>query len=138
VPDTRVKRAPLEGTRMVWPAGVEARYGITSVTRWRWERDGKLPKRDVTIGGIARGWRPETLAAAEGEPASRPTKTKARTEGAASLAPQTYRQSLPINQAPREEAARAAIFANSCEVYTPITKASEARATKCPRYAPAR
>jgi hypothetical protein len=61
----RGKRIALKrGTRVVWPAGVQEFYGISSVTRWRWEREGKLPKRDVFIGGRS-GWRPETLASAE-------------------------------------------------------------------------
>lgn len=59
------KRAPKEGTRVVWPSGVEHRYDISPVTRWRWERAGRLPKRDVTIGGRT-GWRPETLDSLEG------------------------------------------------------------------------
>ena len=67
---SRQGRAPREGTKVVWPSGVEARYDISTPTRWRWERDGKLPPRDVNIGGKT-GWRPETLAAAErGEPAA--------------------------------------------------------------------
>jgi hypothetical protein len=49
---------------VIWPAGVEHRYDISPVTRWRWERDGKLPARDVCIGGRT-GWRPDTLDAAE-------------------------------------------------------------------------
>lgn len=58
-------RRLLEGTRLVKPAGVQARYGISYATRWRWERRGLLPPRDVFVGGVAIGWRPETLAAAE-------------------------------------------------------------------------
>lgn len=56
----RDKRTPTEGSRVVWPSGVERRYDISAVTRWRWERAGKLPGRDVTIGGRT-GWRPDTL-----------------------------------------------------------------------------
>ncbi len=62
--DRRKRPAPVSGERVVWPAGVQARYGISGVTRWRWEREGKLPARDVHIGGRS-GWRPETLDAAE-------------------------------------------------------------------------
>lgn len=58
------KRAPTEGSRVVWPAGVERRYDIKPVTRWRWEKAGRLPARDVSIGGRT-GWRPETLDAYE-------------------------------------------------------------------------
>jgi predicted DNA-binding transcriptional regulator AlpA len=56
---------PRQGTAIVWPKGVEERYGISGPTRWRWERSGKLPPRDVFIGGEPAGWRPATLAAAE-------------------------------------------------------------------------
>jgi len=59
------KRARSVGTRCVWPSGVENRYDISAPTRWRWEKDGKLPARDVFVGGIAIGWRPETLEAAD-------------------------------------------------------------------------
>jgi hypothetical protein len=62
--DRRTRGTPAAGDRVVWPSGVQLRYGITGVTRWRWERSGKLPARDVHIGGKS-GWRPETLEAAE-------------------------------------------------------------------------
>lgn len=58
--DRRKRPAPVGGTAVTWPAGVEQRYDIKPVTRWRWERDGKLPPRDVFVGGRS-GWRPETL-----------------------------------------------------------------------------
>ena len=51
---------PRQGTAVIWPSGAEARYGIKPVTRWRWEGAGKLPPRDVFVGGRS-GWRPETL-----------------------------------------------------------------------------
>ena len=58
--------APLSpNRRLVWPSELERRYGISNPTRWRWERDGKLPPRDVKVGGRFVGWRPETLDAAE-------------------------------------------------------------------------
>jgi len=57
-------RAKVRGEAVVWPRGVEQRYGISAVTRWRWERSGKLPPRDIHVGDQS-GWRPETLAAAE-------------------------------------------------------------------------
>lgn len=62
--DKRKRAAPLEGSAVIWPAGVQKRYGISGVTRWRWERDGNLPPRDVHLGTRS-GWRPETLIAAE-------------------------------------------------------------------------
>jgi hypothetical protein len=58
------RHAPLAGDVVVWPSGCERRYGISAITRWRWEKSGRLPPRDVDIGGKT-GWRPETLAAAE-------------------------------------------------------------------------
>ncbi|HTE41308.1 MAG TPA: hypothetical protein VK629_10770 [Steroidobacteraceae bacterium] len=62
--DLRSRGAPIAGTAVVWSKGCEDRYGISAVTRWRWESTGRLPKRDVNLGGKL-GWRPETLAAAE-------------------------------------------------------------------------
>lgn len=58
----KAKRAPREGSAVVWPKGVEERYGISACTRWRWEREGKLPARDVNVGGKT-GWKPTTLPA---------------------------------------------------------------------------
>lgn len=60
----KAKIGPTEGTAVVWPRGVELRYGISAPTRWRWEKVGRLPSRDVNIGGKT-GWRPETLDALE-------------------------------------------------------------------------
>ena len=62
--DKRSRGAPIRGEAVIWPKGVEERYGISTPTRWRWERSHKLPPRDVHIGGRS-GWRPETLEAAE-------------------------------------------------------------------------
>jgi predicted DNA-binding transcriptional regulator AlpA len=59
--DKRHRTAPIAGTVVVWPKGVEARYGISDITRWRWEKQKKLPPRDMFIGGRT-GWKPETLA----------------------------------------------------------------------------
>ncbi len=61
----RAKRTTREGTRCVKPINVQARLGYSSVTVWRMERDGRLPARDVFVGGKAVGWRPETLESAE-------------------------------------------------------------------------
>ena len=56
------KRRRVVGTSLIKPKDLEARYGISSVTRWRWERTGKLPPRDVhDYSGEAIGWRPATL-----------------------------------------------------------------------------
>jgi hypothetical protein len=62
--DLKPRRALIEGKRVIWPRGLELRLGISAITRWRWERAGKLPPRDVHIGGRS-GWSPDTLAAAE-------------------------------------------------------------------------
>jgi predicted DNA-binding transcriptional regulator AlpA len=70
-----------QGPAIVWPKGVEARYNISKTTRWLWEQQGKLPPRDVYIGGKAEGWRPATLEAAEAGPtasAAEPGKVKKR------------------------------------------------------------
>ncbi len=62
---TGKKKGPRAGTAVIWPGGVQERYGVSHITRWRMERDGRLPPRDFFIGGVAVGWRPETLAVAE-------------------------------------------------------------------------
>ena len=58
------RAAPRRGEAVIWPKGVEERYGISAPTRWRWEKIGRLPARDFALAGKT-GWRPETLAAAE-------------------------------------------------------------------------
>lgn len=58
------RTGPRKGSAVIWPGGVEERYDISTPTRWRWEREGKLPPRDVNVGGKT-GWRPATLEAAE-------------------------------------------------------------------------
>jgi hypothetical protein len=56
------RRALTRGTHVIYPGALLARYGIALETRWRWERDGRLPPRDVfDARGKAIGWRPETL-----------------------------------------------------------------------------
>jgi hypothetical protein len=59
------KRSRSAGTACVWPRGVELRYDISAPTRWRWERLGLLPARDVFVGGKPVGWKPETLDTAD-------------------------------------------------------------------------
>lgn len=60
----RVKRrAPHRvrvGTHVIWPRALEHMLGLSKVTRWKWEREGRLPPRDVQIGK-ATGWRRETI-----------------------------------------------------------------------------
>jgi hypothetical protein len=53
------------GTGCIWPSGVETHFGISTVTRWRWEKLKKLPARDVFVNGVAVGWKPQTLQRAE-------------------------------------------------------------------------
>lgn len=50
---------------ILWPRDLEIRYAISAPTRWRWEGTGKLPKRDVHVGGVAKGWHLRTIEAAE-------------------------------------------------------------------------
>lgn len=60
------------GDAIIWPKGIEQRYGITKTTRWQWEQKGKLPPRDVHIGGEPLGWKPSTIEGMErGEYAAR-------------------------------------------------------------------
>ena len=62
--EVKRRHAKIRGDRVIWPGGVELMYGISAVTRWRWEKLGVLPPRDFHIGSQS-GWRPETLAANE-------------------------------------------------------------------------
>lgn len=50
---------------VLWPKDVESRYNISTVSRWRWERQQKLPPRDVHIAGKPAGWYASTIEAAE-------------------------------------------------------------------------
>jgi hypothetical protein len=56
-----LKIGPRRGSGIVYPKGCEEFFGVSPVTRWRWERLGKLPPRDAFVGGRAAGWKPETL-----------------------------------------------------------------------------
>ena len=58
-PEARIATSPrVAGTKLpqgvVWPSDIECFYGISPPTRWRWERAGKLPARNVPQGGG--GW----------------------------------------------------------------------------------
>jgi predicted DNA-binding transcriptional regulator AlpA len=44
---------------VIWPGDLERFYGISLSTRWRWEREGQLPARNVHIGGG--GWLADTM-----------------------------------------------------------------------------
>lgn len=61
----KAKRPRVGGEVVIYPRGLQPRYGWSSTTAWRAERDGRLPRRDVFCGGKAVGWRPATLEAAD-------------------------------------------------------------------------
>ena len=71
-PAAKQKRSPKRvrtvGTGCIAPRGIETRYDISPVSRWRWEKTGRLPPRDVFVGGIAIGWKPATIEQAERGP----------------------------------------------------------------------
>lgn len=54
------KIGPRAGTHIVWPKGLQERLGISSPTRWRWEKSGAIPPRDAFINGIPVGWKTAT------------------------------------------------------------------------------
>lgn len=60
----KLKQPRTGGTAVVYPRGVEQQLGVSAVTRWRMERDGRLPPRDFFIGPQPVGWKPATLQAA--------------------------------------------------------------------------
>lgn len=63
------KRARTAGTARVWPSGVQERYGVSAVTRWRWDKTQPLP-----TAGCIRGWRTGRLVPCD--PRSRRTRTR--------------------------------------------------------------
>jgi predicted DNA-binding transcriptional regulator AlpA len=48
-----------------WPRDIEQRYDISAPTRWRWEKNGRLPPRDFFLAGRADGWHRATIESAE-------------------------------------------------------------------------
>jgi predicted DNA-binding transcriptional regulator AlpA len=57
---------PSQKSRVIlWPKDIEDRYGISTVSRWRWERAKKLPARDVHVAGEPVAWYASTILAAE-------------------------------------------------------------------------
>jgi predicted DNA-binding transcriptional regulator AlpA len=64
------KREPTPDTqetdvKVLRPSACERRYGVSAPTRWRWEKSGRLPPRDVQVGGKPWGWYESTLIAHE-------------------------------------------------------------------------
>ena len=51
--------------RVLRPFHLAERYQCSAPTIWRMQRDGRLPARDVHLGGKPIGWRLSTLEAAE-------------------------------------------------------------------------
>lgn len=58
-----IKQGPRAGSSVIWPKGIEDQLDLSAPTRWRMERDGRLPPRDVFIAGKAVGWKPSTIEA---------------------------------------------------------------------------
>lgn len=50
---------------VLWPKDLQHRYQISPQTLYRWERTGRVPRRDVRIGGVASGWYRSTIEQAE-------------------------------------------------------------------------
>ncbi len=67
-PAGRTVECRTAGTHILWPKAIEERYNISKTTRWLWEQQGKLPPRDVYVGGRPMGWKPETIERAEAGP----------------------------------------------------------------------
>jgi predicted DNA-binding transcriptional regulator AlpA len=65
------KTLPFADRVVLKPGDVQLLYGISNPTRWRYERNGLLPKRDVHIGGKPIGWYRSTLDAAARGPRAR-------------------------------------------------------------------
>lgn len=61
----KAKRARRASDHVIYPNGLQARWDISLTTRWRMERDGRIPARDFYIGGRAVGWHTKTIEAAE-------------------------------------------------------------------------
>lgn len=59
-PKPKRRAAPRSGTHVIWPKGLEERLGVSPVTRWRMEKDGRIPPRDVFLDGKPIGWKPAT------------------------------------------------------------------------------
>lgn len=51
--------------QIFWPVDLQRRYAVSLATRWRWERTGRLPKRDFFLQGEPVGWKRSTIEAWE-------------------------------------------------------------------------
>lgn len=58
----RKPKAPVSPI-VLYPRDVQKLLNISFTGRWRLEKQGRLPPRDVFLGVQAVGWRPETLEA---------------------------------------------------------------------------
>lgn len=68
------RRPPAAAPAIYWPRDIETLLTVSSCTRWRMEKDGRLPPRDAFLGGAAVGWhRPTIEAALRGESAGAQT-----------------------------------------------------------------
>jgi hypothetical protein len=63
-------RRSTEPAVVMRPGDVERYYGISLPTRWRWERLGWLPARDVFVAGRPYGWRRDTIERAAAGPSA--------------------------------------------------------------------
>ena len=57
----KLRELPYAKRAVLKPLDVERLFDISDVTRYRWEKKGKLPPRDVVLNGEYIGWRPATL-----------------------------------------------------------------------------
>lgn len=47
--------------RVIWRADLPALFHVSSETIRRWLKEGKLPKPDVDLTRVSKGWRMSTL-----------------------------------------------------------------------------
>lgn len=62
-PSRKRSRVVDSNTGTIWPTTAEVILNISAVTRWRRERSGALPPRDVKLGSRT-GWKRSTFEAA--------------------------------------------------------------------------
>lgn len=55
------RRRERPAAAIYWPADVEKLLDISTPTRWRMERDGRLPARDAFLGGRPVAWMRATI-----------------------------------------------------------------------------